>query len=207
MSNGRRAILVGLCALLVALAVWLDRTYVHPGRRSDSQNSTAASATADIARYHGHVFEVAAVVDGDTLDIDVPDGTSTTTRIRLLGIDTPEMRSAKGKAYFAVEAQQAVRQCALREKVHVYLDQGGRTRGYYGRLLAYVRLPDGRFLNEALLAEGFAYADLRFPHSLYNKYKQLEAIARNHKRGLWADVRPEQLPEWLQDEKPGLLSD
>jgi endonuclease YncB( thermonuclease family) len=30
----------------------------------------------------------------------------------------------------------------------------------YGRLLAYVKLPNDGFLNEVLLAEGFAYPNL-----------------------------------------------
>jgi endonuclease YncB( thermonuclease family) len=60
-------------------------------------------------------------------------------------------------------------------------------------------------LNEVLLADGFAYADVRFRHSLYNRYKQLESAARGQKKGLWAKVRREQLPEWLQEKKPTLL--
>jgi endonuclease YncB( thermonuclease family) len=60
-------------------------------------------------------------------------------------------------------------------------------------------------LNEVLVAEGFAYADLRFRHSFYNKYKQLEATARSQKKGLWKEVTRSQLPEWLQRKKPNLL--
>jgi len=68
--------------------------------------------------------------------------------------------------------------------------------------LAYVQLPDKRFLNEALLTEGFAYADLRFRHSFYYKYQNLQASARRQKKGLWPDVKREQLPEWLKRKKP-----
>ena len=35
------------------------------------------------------------------------------------------------------------------EQVHIFLDNK-KTRGLYGRLLAYVKLPDNRFLNEAV---------------------------------------------------------
>jgi endonuclease YncB( thermonuclease family) len=62
-------------------------------------------------------------------------------------------------------------------------------------------LPDGTFLNEVLLSEGYAYADLRFKHGLYNKYKQLESVARSQKKGLWAGVTPEQMPKWKQNRK------
>ena len=95
---------------------------------------------------------------------------------------------------------------ALGEQVTVYLDEGNRTRGYYGRLLAYIQLPDKSFLNEVLVAEGFAYADLRFRHSFYYKYQNLQASARRQKKGLWPKVNYEQLPEWLKRKKPKLLS-
>jgi endonuclease YncB( thermonuclease family) len=66
-------------------------------------------------------------------------------------------------------------------------------------------LPDKTFLNEILISEGYAYADLRFRHSHYNKYKQLDSAARAQGKGLWANVTRNQLPEWLQREKPALL--
>jgi hypothetical protein len=85
------------------------------------------------------------------------------------------------------------------------LDAERKSRGYYGRLLAYVKLTDGRFLNEVLLSEGYAYADVRFKHSLYHKYQQLEAVARGRKKGLWENVTREQLPQWMQKRKPEFL--
>ena len=60
-------------------------------------------------------------------------------------------------------------------------------------------------MNEVLLKEGCAYADLRFKHSFYNKYKSLEAAARSQKMGLWKEVTYDQFPEWLQKRKPNLL--
>jgi endonuclease YncB( thermonuclease family) len=65
-------------------------------------------------------------------------------------------------------------------------------------LLAYVQLPNGKFLNEVLLSEGYAYADWRFYHSLYHKYKRLESATRHQKKGLWLNVTLEQMPEWRQ---------
>jgi micrococcal nuclease len=86
----------------------------------------------------------------------------------------------------------------LESRVTLYLEEH-RTRDKYGRLLAYIELPDGRFLNEVLLSEGFAYADPRFRHSFYHKYKQLETTARSQKKGLWSNVTPEQMPKWRQE--------
>lgn len=205
MSRRRRAIIAAVCIAAAALFVWLD----HKSPQRPLQDKSAPQARArDIEKYHGRTFTVSNVVDGDTIDIDVPDGEYEHTRIRLWGIDTPETKNPKvGVMYFGPQAAEYTRKLALGRDVRIYLDQDNRTRCYYGRVLAYVQLPDKRFLNELLLAEGYAYADVRFRHSYYNKYKQLESAARGQRRGLWADVTRDQLPKWLQEKKPTLLLD
>ena len=204
MSRHRRTglIVVGLLAAL--LAVWFDHSQL--GRRWWRQaESRQPARSSDLEKYHAKTFTVVNVVDGDTLDIETADGKYDHTRIRLWGIDTPETKSEKyGVMYFGPEASEFTKKLALGKPVTVYLDET-RTRDKYDRLLAYVKLPDGGFLNEVLLAEGFAYADLRFKHDFYNKYKQLESAARGRKKGLWQNVTREQLPQWLQREKPTLL--
>ena len=120
--------------------------------------------------------------------------------------DTPETKNSKtGKMYFGKEASEFTKENALNKNVAVYLDKT-RTRDKYNRLLAYIQLPDKSFLNELLVREGYAYADLRFKHQLYNKYQQLEALARKNKKGLWKDVTRQQLPGWLKRERPKLLA-
>ena len=149
------------------------------------------------------------MIDGDTLDIDIPDGKYPTTRIRLWGVDSPETANPNypQPMYFGPEASQFARNLADDTQVTVFMDPGNNTRGKYGRLLAYVQLPDARFLNEALISEGFAYADLRFRHSRYAGYLQLESVARTAGKGLWANIARDQLPNWLQERKPTLLLD
>jgi len=205
MSRRRRSIIFALCALIAAAFVWLDHTTVEHRfqRRPKSEGRLRAR---DFEKYHGKTFTVVKVIDGDTVDIDVPDGKYDHTRIRLWGIDTPETKHPeKGVMYFGPEAAEFTTKLVLGKPVTVYLEEH-RTRGYYGRLLAYVQLPDKSFLNKVLLSEGFAYADTRFRHSFYHKYKQLEAAARSQKKGLWEKVKREQLPEWLQRKKPNLLN-
>jgi micrococcal nuclease len=107
--------------------------------------------------------------------------------------------------YFGPQAADFTTEMTLNKKVTIYLDKNRPTRGKYGRLLAYIELSDGTFLNESLLSEGFAYADLRFRHDFYNKYKTLQAVARQQDKGLWQKVTREQLPQWLQREQPNLL--
>jgi micrococcal nuclease len=153
----------------------------------------------DFARYHGRSFRVVHVVDGDTLHLGVPDASGLVTKVRLLGIDTPELGdTGREPMYFGREAVAFARGLALGRQITIYLDERAGSRDRYDRLLAYAELPDGRFLNEQLLFEGYAYADLRFRHSYYQKYQQLEASARALKQGLWAHVTRAQMPPWRQ---------
>ncbi len=204
MSRRRRSAIFVLCLLTVFVFVWLDHSPIR--RRWQAQPKSEEQAKAyDFEKYHKKTFTVINVVDGDTIDIDIANGEYEHSRIRLWGIDTPESKSPKyGVMYFGPEAADFTTELALGKQVTVYLEEH-RTRGYYGRLLAYVQLPDGRFLNEVLLTEGFAYADLRFRHSFYHKYPKLEASARSEKRGLWEKAKRDQLPQWLQKRKPNLL--
>lgn len=206
MSRRRRSGIALLCLVLAAVFVALDHSAI--GRKWQLWLTSAQQSPAhDFNKYHGKTFMVIHVVDGDTLDIDIADSNQSRTRIRLQGVDAPETGSEEfGVMYFGPEAAEFARKLVLGKRITVYLDEGSQTRGKYGRLLAYVQLADRSYLNEALLAEGFAYADLRFRHSLYNKYVQLEANGRSSRKGLWQGVKREQLPDWLQRKKPTLLS-
>ena len=161
----------------VALLVLIDR--------GDVLDLDLGLGGGDLARYDDQSFRVARVVDGDTLDLAVPDGDSPTTRVRLWGIDTPEVARAgqRGEAYSA-RATELARDVAQGQMVSLDLEPH-RLRGRYGRLLAYVELPDGSVLNERLLLEGLATADDRWPHRHLERYRLLELQAKRQRRGLW----------------------
>jgi endonuclease YncB( thermonuclease family) len=204
MSRHGKAGIVALCLFVAVFLIWLDHGPLSQGQRQRPKSEEQARAY-DLEKYHKKTFTIVKVVDGDTLDIDIADVNHNHTRIRLWGVDSPETQSPYSSVmYFGPEAAEFAEKSALGKQVRIYLEEH-RTRGKYGRLLAYVQLPDGSFLNEVLLAEGFAYADLRFRHSLYQKYKQLQSSARRQQKGLWEKVAREQLPEWLQRMRPELL--
>jgi micrococcal nuclease len=140
----------------------------------------------DLSRYDGQLFAVVRVVDGDTLDVAAPDGDSPVTRIRLWGIDTPELsRSATTpNEPFADEATDFARQLLDGQQVRLILEPHDQ-RDKYGRLLAYVQLPDGTLFNERLLAAGLARYEDRFSHRHMQRFAMLELQARNEKVGLW----------------------
>jgi micrococcal nuclease len=207
MSRRMRNVVAVIITLTAATLFFLDHSCISRSVTKSLQ-SAQQPASSDISKYHGRQFTVVKVVDGDTLDIDIPDLSAdggrnyNHTRIRLLGIDTPETKDPRtGPMYFGKEASDFATKLAFGKQVTIFLDKDRNPRDKYHRLLAYIQLPDGTFLNEILLSEGYAYADLRFKHGLYNKYKQLESVARSQKKGLWASVTPEQMPKWKQNRK------
>lgn len=166
---------LGVVALLVVIATqdqWLDVLPVDD----------------DWHKYHGQAFEVARVVDGDTIDLRVADGDKATTRVRLWGVDTPEL--AKGKAKpaepWAEAAADYTRQRVTGRQVVVSL-QSQRPRGRYGRLLVYLELPDGGVLNDELIAQGLSPHDGRWGHDRAEAYDALQREARRSGRGLWSN--------------------
>ena len=198
MSNRRRSFFFVLCIIVVILLSILDKSRFKY-KWSFRPEYQATKGTSDFEQYHSSNFTITNVVDGDTLDIDYPDGEKKYTRIRLIGIDSPELYTDSGAMYFASEAREFARKSALGKNVTIYLDEGNDSRDKYGRLLAYVSLPDGNYLNEILINEGYAYAYTIFRHSFYNKYNQLESRARSSNKGLWQNITPNQMPSWMQE--------
>ncbi len=170
----------------------------------DQRNSISS---ADYKKYDSKTFKVVKVIDGDTIDINIRDGKYPTTRIRLLGVDTPEKkRPTQPPMYYSKEATNFTKKLTLGKNVTIHLDTLNNTRGLYGRLLAYVETDNGQVLNEELVKNGFAYGDSRFIHSQYDKYLDLQKQAISNKAGLWRDVKFNQMPRWVQKNHPNILS-
>lgn len=115
------------------------------------------------------------VYDGDTLTL------LNGKRVRLLGIDTPELAP---KQPFAEEAKAFVKsRCHQKE---IYVDSAGSDR--YGRLLAYIYVKEGgKFLNinEALIAEGLANV-YTVGDAVNQKLIGLQKNARKNRKGVWS---------------------
>ena len=152
----------------------------------------------DWDKYQDRTFAVAKVADGDTVDLDVPDGGHSHTRIRLLGVDTPEtVAPDKPVGYFGPQASAFTKKTLLGKNVKVELDRT-RTRDKYDRLLAYLLLDNGENLSLLLIREGYGYADPRFGHPLVRQCKAAQAEAIKNSRGLWAGVSDADLPYYYQ---------
>lgn len=145
----------------------------------------------DWHRYHGQRFTVVRVIDGDTLDIAVRQG-QPPTRVRLWGVDAPEIAHEPGEESErgGQEATDYLRAMAQGVDVTLRL-QDHRLRGRYGRLLAYVELPDGTVLNERLIERGYAKADDRWGHDRFEHYQALQLRAKRNGLGVWSKpVKP-----------------
>ncbi|MFP4105085.1 MAG: thermonuclease family protein [Phycisphaerae bacterium] len=191
--NTQRAIRLGFGAVLAVVmtitAVSLDRCLPTP------------APTDDMARYDGKTFTVKRAVDGDTLILDVPDAGSAETRVRLWGVDTPEtVRENHPVEHFGPEASKQTKTWTEGRTVRLELVPT-RTRGDYGRLLAYVYLPDGSMLNPQLVEQGYAYASPgggRFDHPRKKQFLKLQRQAMREGRGLWAEVQQKDLPKYYR---------
>lgn len=199
-SRFQRNILLFSAFLLFCAFILLDKRF-----HSHSKNTTKAAVQRiydvnDWNKYNEKVFTVVKVIDGDTIDINIPDANWSDTRIRLLGIDAPETKDPnKPVMYYGPEASKFVSDTVLKKNITVIMDANSKARDKYSRLLAYIKLENGKILNEELISRGFAYADTRFPHSYYKKYIKLEEKAIKEKKGLWKNVRIDQMPEWRQN--------
>lgn len=152
----------------------------------------ALSAPRHAIAVNEYVY-VSRVVDGDTLKL------SSGERVRLIGIDTPEVhyseklvRDARksGKDIKAIQASGAkasafVKSLCDGKKVRLEFDVEKRDR--YGRLLAYVYLEDGTFLNAKIIEEGYAQTLTIPPNVKYaDRFLQLQREAREKGKGLWS---------------------
>ena len=137
------------------------------------------------------------IVDGDTLKVTYNGRKET---LRLIGIDTPEanmnektLRDARRSHENTNQlmnlghlASQHTESLLINTKsIKIEFDVG--TRDKFGRLLAYVYLPDGGMLNEKLIRDGYAKPYTIPPNVRYaTRFKKALEDARQHRRGLWA---------------------
>jgi micrococcal nuclease len=138
-------------------------------------------------RYEGDgtvmTARVIEVIDGDTIDVVI--GTSTkTTRVRYIGIDTPEPYAETEPACGSYDASE--RNKELVDKQIITLVPGTQAYDTYGRLLAYVYV-GGTFVNESLVSEGFAKVMMIPPNIIHTKtFMNHYKIARKNKLGIWS---------------------
>jgi len=163
-------------------------------------SKTGVSGTGGFSLPFGRTYNyddilVTRVIDGDTLKLE--DG----KRVRLVGIDTPEMhesakldrdsqRSGRDKKAIQVMGRRAFKFTEdLVEGKRVRLEFDAEKHDKYDRLLAYVYLRDGTFVNAEIIKQGYASL-MTYPPNVrhVNTFKQLYREARENNRGLWKEL-------------------
>lgn len=124
--------------------------------------------------------QVRWVADGDT--IVLTDG----ERVRYAGINAPEVaHDGEPGELLADEARAFNQQLVLGRWLNLELAEN--SRDHYGRLLAYVFLEDGTFVNGELVEQGYAHLIRRQPSIRYwERLLHLQRQALKKKKGLWS---------------------
>jgi micrococcal nuclease len=138
----------------------------------------------------GERVKVVRVVSGQTLEVLAIDGQSPETkRVRLLGIDAPTGKQepwstqAKARLESLIGESRIVMLEADVEPLRE-LEEGSR------QTLAYV-WQDQQFVNEALVAEGYALARSVFPNTKYeHRLANAQEKARLSGVGIWHPSQP-----------------
>lgn len=130
-------------------------------------------------------FPVVRVVDGDTLIVARPDRE---TRVRLIGIDTPEsVAPDRPVECFGPEASARTTELLAGQTVTLRGDPTQDSVDQYGRELDYVWLPDGRLLNHVLVAEGYAVEHTyAAPYAYQQHLRDAQQQAQDAGAGLWS---------------------
>lgn len=150
--------------------------------------TSSAGSSASAAAVHGASIgargSVVRVIDGDTLVVRLAGGTQ--DRVRVLGIDSPEMQP---RERCADQATNAAKRLAQGKTVGLVGDRTQAKRDRYQRLLAYVTLPDGTDLGRKLIAIGYAkvYVYRGRPFLRVGAYRTAEKNAQAKRFGLWGN--------------------
>ncbi len=149
---------------------------------SKDTDSPAQGTTRDLGATAGQgvLVPVVSVSDGDTIRVRVG---GVTERVRIIGIDTPELT---GNECYAQQAASEMQSLVQSKSVRIAADPTQDDRDRYGRLLRHVSLEDGRLVGEVMLEGGYGreytYAA---PYEHQARYRAAQARAQSAGLGLW----------------------
>jgi len=153
--------------------------------------STASPTASPSARALGTVetgtletVVVTRVVDGDTIKISRNGSIAT---IRLIGINAPEsVAPNRPVECYGKESSASLRGLLEGQPVQLENDLSQQDVDRYGRLLRYVYLLDGTFVNDKMIRDGDAleYTYDR-PYRYQSPFKAAQAAAKTEQKGLW----------------------
>lgn len=126
---------------------------------------------------------VTKIVDGDTIYTSCD-----STRIRFIGIDTPE--STNEIECGGIEAANRTKALLSGKSVYLEADRSQGDTDKYGRPLRYVWL-DGKNINYELIIEGFAEEyTYDVPYKYQTEFMSAERLAKQNNLGIWSNCNP-----------------
>lgn len=154
--------------------------------RTQPDGDTATSGGERTLRQRARVIKV---IDGDTVDVRLANGRK--KRVRLIGIDTPEIYG--GTECGGPRASRSAKRMLPRgTRVRLVSDPTQDRVDRYGRLLRYVvKASSGRDINRAQVWTGNAtvYVYASVPFKRVAPYRRAQRDARAHDRGIWRHCR------------------
>jgi len=145
----------------------------------------------------GHKFKVTRVFDGDTIQVE---GSGLSFKIRLVGIDSPEMgrKKQKNQPYSRQAKEKLIR---LADKKNIFIKQYGT--GSYNRVLAEVFVNTTN-INLEMVRSGLAEVYQGKPaKGLDTKaYFQAQKAAKRYTKGMWSQGSAYKSPRQWRKENP-----
>lgn len=168
--------LIAICTLLLVLFVPCRSIFTDV---TDQVVSVFAAENDESVK-----VTVDRVVDGDTF-VTYIDGEK--TRVRMIGVDTPESVHAdeSRNTRWGKKISKWVKKQLTGKEVKLVFDK--ERLDQYGRTLAYVYLGKMMF-NKTLLKKGYARAVYYAPNGAHRKeFNKLQKKAKKAKKGFWKD--------------------
>jgi micrococcal nuclease len=134
------------------------------------------------------LYNIDHFVDGDTIAVNMNGKVET---IRFIGIDTPETHKPNTPVQcYGPAASAYTKNLIGSNRVRLASDPESTNRDRYDRLLRYVYLPDGTFVNERLVQNGYAFYYPYFPFTKSGQFRADQQAAMAAHKGVWGNCSP-----------------
>ena len=139
---------------------------------------------------------VERVPDGDTVEANIQ---GTVERIRLIGIDAPELEQRP----WGKRSKKFLQDLVAASGWQLGIEYDVEKRDKHDRILAYLWARDGKMINEEIVRNGYAVLFTFPPNVKYaDRLIAAQIIARENKIGIWGKDGLKQLPSDYRKEHP-----
>jgi len=168
----------------VFLYIIAERGDIRDPQDTDTSSDTTISTNLPEVYESGKSYPLMRIVDGDTMVVGFDNKTQ---YVRLIGINSPEPNDPGGPQCYAEESTKHLQEIAKTGVVVLQFDESQGMHDSYGRLLAYVELPDGTDLAKKMIEDGYAHEyTYKAKYARQEDYNLAQDEAMKEERGLWS---------------------